>query len=105
MFRHFTQPSKKKMVKDFEKIQLTCGKMLFVEDKDLAEFVFLVKSGEFMITKRIGIPNLDDQHTCIDDICKQRIAVKNDKLRTEVVKLRIEGYAKLIGEQDVLFKN
>ena len=103
LFRQFTQPTKKKMVKDFEKVQYTGGKALFVEDRDLAEYVYIVKSGEFMITKRIGIPQQDDHHTCIEDFAKQRIAVKSDKVRIEVVKLRIEGYAKLIGEQDVLF--
>jgi hypothetical protein len=61
MFRNFTQPAKKKMVKDFEKIQYTRGKALFIEDKDPAHFVYIVKSGEFIITKRMILPSVDDQ--------------------------------------------
>ena len=61
MFRQFTQPTKKKMVKDFEKVQYSRGKALFVENKELAQFVYIVKTGEFMITKRMNIPNIDQQ--------------------------------------------
>lgn len=69
--------------------------------------MYIVQSGELVIQKDISFPVYSDKPPQVQDFCQSNkfSLEKADKYRSDVVKLKIVGYAQLIGEQDILFNN
>lgn len=54
LLKSFSFTTKKKMVDHFEKVQdFIRGKVLHREDVDEANYVYIVRSGEFVISKKL----------------------------------------------------
>ena len=71
LLKLFSYTTKKKMIDNFEKLpDFVRGKVLHEEDKDEASYIYLVRSGEFMISKKLMLPALVEQ--------KEGIQKKND---------------------------
>jgi CRP-like cAMP-binding protein len=98
----FTYTVRKRMMKDFEKVCFARGRSIFEEEKDDAEFVYFVQSGELIISKSLLIQT-KEKNTVIECPDTRFKIEKEDKYRTETVKLKIVGFGASVGEVDVLY--
>lgn len=99
------------MGEDFKPMKVHRGKYLFHE-KDQANFVYIVKSGEFKITKEIMISvedkaaqptdSLEDLLKIRDNQKRQRMASRKSGWKKVPVEVAIVGVNNVIGEEDAI---